>query len=196
MQNNNLRYLNCQTTEQLIAYTQYCFSCGDNFKDFSLGLKVRECFWRDPGAFCFYADCRQQQYFLVKGVLLTMKRFFLPCLLLVLSFPLFSQSTPENSKSNLPARSETNGPTSLNPYSGKSTYAPKENKRTKNRRAKLTPEEDFYQRMQLVAKAKMKQEEEMKKPQYSNPMYFGHKKPPKKRSPKKMKFCKECGIRH
>ena len=27
-------------------------------------------------------------------------------------------------------------------------------------------------------------------------MYFGHKRPPKKRPANKMKFCKECGIRH
>jgi hypothetical protein len=194
MKKNNPRYLNCQTTEQLIAYTQFGFS-GDK-QDFSLGLKVRECFWRNPGAFCFYTECWQQQYFTVQGVLQTMKRFLFPCLFLLLSFPLFSQSTPENSKSNLPARSETNVPTSLNPYSEKSSSAPKEKKRSKSRRSKLTPEEDFYQRMQLVAKAKMKQEEEMKKPQYSNPMYFGHKRPPKKHSPKKMKLCKECGIRH
>jgi hypothetical protein len=196
MKNINLRYLNCQRKEQHVAYTQYGFSSADNFKDFSLGLKVRECFWRNPGAFCFYTPASEQQYLIVSVVLQIMKRGFLPCLLFVLSFPLFSQSTSENSKSNLPARSETNAPTSLNPYSGKSSYAPKEKKRTRSRRTKLTPEEDFYQRMQVVAKAKMKQEEEMKKPQYSNPMYFGHKRPPKKHSPKKMKLCKECGIRH
>lgn len=31
-------------------------------------------------------------------------------------------------------------------------------------------------------------------PQYSNPLYFGHKKPPKKRKVGKKKFCKECGL--
>jgi len=36
----------------------------------------------------------------------------------------------------------------------------------------------------------------MKKPQYSDPTYFGHKKKPKKRPPGKKKFCKECGIYH
>jgi len=39
--------------------------------------------------------------------------------------------------------------------------------------------------------AKMK-----KKPQYSDPLYFGHKKKPKKRPPGKQKYCKECGMRH
>ena len=34
------------------------------------------------------------------------------------------------------------------------------------------------------------------KPQYSNPLYFGHKKKPKKRKRGKQKVCKECGIKH
>ena len=37
---------------------------------------------------------------------------------------------------------------------------------------------------------------EMEKPQYSDPTYFGHKKPPKKRPVGKKKFCKECGMSH
>jgi hypothetical protein len=50
--------------------------------------------------------------------------------------------------------------------------------------------------MELVAKQKRKAEKEMMKPQYSDPTYFGHKRKPKKRHYKKMKYCKECGIRH
>lgn len=37
---------------------------------------------------------------------------------------------------------------------------------------------------------------ELEKPQYSDPMYFGHKKKPKKRPPGKKKFCKECQMWH
>ena len=36
----------------------------------------------------------------------------------------------------------------------------------------------------------------MKKPQYSDPSYFGHKRKPKKRAVGKRKFCKECEIVH
>ena len=36
----------------------------------------------------------------------------------------------------------------------------------------------------------------MKKPQYSDPSYFGHKRKPKKRPVGKRKFCKECEIVH
>jgi hypothetical protein len=50
--------------------------------------------------------------------------------------------------------------------------------------------------MEEVAKAERKAEKEAMKPENSDPLYFGHKRPPKKRSPKKMKYCKVCGIRH
>ena len=36
----------------------------------------------------------------------------------------------------------------------------------------------------------------MKKPQYSDHSYFGHKRKPKKRPVGKRKFCKECEIVH
>ncbi len=37
---------------------------------------------------------------------------------------------------------------------------------------------------------------DMKKPQYTEKMYFGHKNPPKKRPLGKRKHCKECGLTH
>ena len=89
------------------------------------------------------------------------------------------------------------GPTSLTPSLGKErVYAPV--KKTKNLKKGPTysAEEDFYKRMELVAKQKRKAEKEMMKPQYSDPSYFGHKRKPKKHSRKKMKYCRECGIRH
>ena len=57
-------------------------------------------------------------------------------------------------------------------------------------------QKEYADRMQATVKAKRKAEKEMAKPQNSDPMYFGHKRPPKKRPPGKMKFCKVCGIRH
>ncbi len=56
--------------------------------------------------------------------------------------------------------------------------------------------EEFDKRMKANAKASMKMEREMQKPQYSDPTYFGHKKKPKKRPPGKKKFCKVCGMKH
>lgn len=55
---------------------------------------------------------------------------------------------------------------------------------------------EFEQRMKKVAKEHRKRDKEMQKPQYSDPTYFGHKKPPKIRPVGKRKMCKECGIVH
>lgn len=88
-------------------------------------------------------------------------------------------------------------PTSLNPSASKKEkdYVPKE-----SRKAWKGPtyglEQEFYERMEKLEKTRRKEAKMMKKPQYSNPMYFGHKHPPKKRKPSKMKYCKVCGIRH
>lgn len=58
------------------------------------------------------------------------------------------------------------------------------------------PVAEFRQRMKKVYKQKAKEEKLAEKPQYSNPLYFGHKKPPKKRPLGKRKYCEECGIVH
>lgn len=55
---------------------------------------------------------------------------------------------------------------------------------------------EYEERMKTNAKEARKKAKEMEKPQYSDYTYFGHKKKPKKRPPGKMKYCKECGIRH
>lgn len=56
--------------------------------------------------------------------------------------------------------------------------------------------EEYHKRMEANAQRNQKIAKEMEKPQYSDPTYFGHKKPPKKRPPGKKKFCKECGMTH
>lgn len=56
--------------------------------------------------------------------------------------------------------------------------------------------EEFRQRMKDNAKEDKKMARQMRKPQYSDPMYFGHKRKPKKRDVDKRKLCKECGIVH
>ena len=55
---------------------------------------------------------------------------------------------------------------------------------------------EFENRMEANSKRDKKEQKLKEKPQYSDPLYFGHKKKPKKRPPKKRKFCKECGIVH
>jgi hypothetical protein len=87
--------------------------------------------------------------------------------------------------------------TSLEPYYPKEKQVPKKaKKKSSSKGATYESEQQYYERMAKVFKEKEKAEKEMMKPQYSNPMYFGHKRPPKKHKRGKMKFCKECGLRH
>ena len=55
---------------------------------------------------------------------------------------------------------------------------------------------EYEDRMKSNVKKYKKQARLMKKPQYSDPSYFGHKRKPKKRAPGKRKLCKECEIVH
>lgn len=66
----------------------------------------------------------------------------------------------------------------------------------KRLKTKHTPEYEFYARVEAAAKEKQRMLKKMAAPQYSNPLYFGHKRPPKRHEAHKMRYCKECGIRH
>jgi hypothetical protein len=57
-------------------------------------------------------------------------------------------------------------------------------------------QKEYYERVESVMNARKKTARLMQKPQYSDPMYFGHRRPPKKHSVRNMRFCRECGIRH
>ena len=54
----------------------------------------------------------------------------------------------------------------------------------------------YEDRMKQVAKDIKKSMRKLKKPQYSDKSYFGHKRPPKKRPLSRRKLCKVCGIVH
>lgn len=99
-----------------------------------------------------------------------------------------------------PSRSRQTSKGADNSYRPGPTQYPAESPyKTKNRwwrKRTVDPVKEYYERMEDVAKAYKKAERLSRKPQYSNPLYFGHKRPPKKHSPGKMRYCKECGIRH
>ena len=88
----------------------------------------------------------------------------------------------------------------MQPNSVDPNYQRQESKQKKTKHSTVkpsrNPEQEFYERMAEIEKTRRKNERIMDDPQYSDPMYFGHKKPPKKHKPGKMKFCKVCGIRH
>lgn len=88
------------------------------------------------------------------------------------------------------------GPTSLDPFP-KERHPPKDaRKRAETKGPTYNSEREYYERVEALGKTRRKNEKMLMTPQYSDPSYFGHKRPPKKRPANKMKFCKECGIRH
>lgn len=66
----------------------------------------------------------------------------------------------------------------------------------KKQRSDVEEMADYRKQMKKRLQQKAREQEMAAKPQYSDPLYFGHKKPPKKRKVGKKKFCKECGMRH
>lgn len=67
-------------------------------------------------------------------------------------------------------------------------------KSTPNKKIEST--ELFEERMKAVAKQKEKEAKMAEKPEYSDKLYFGHKRPPKRRKPGKKKYCKICEFAH
>jgi hypothetical protein len=120
------------------------------------------------------------------------------CILLLILFSLtiVSYGQSRKKKKNKSAKPPAEQPSALNPGPSEKMYGPKASKKKSSKGATYSAERDFYDRMEELEKTKRKNEKQAAKPQYSDPMYFGHKKPPKKHKPGKMKYCKECGLRH
>lgn len=87
-------------------------------------------------------------------------------------------------------------PNSLKPNLPTKVYAPKTEKKKKTKGPTYDARNKFYDRMEENSRNRRKSEKAKLTPQYTEFQYFGHRKPPKKRPPEKMKYCKICGIRH
>lgn len=126
-----------------------------------------------------------------------MLRFPLIIVLVLLCTTVSFAQSKKKKRSKKPQRTEQQS-NSLSPYFPSENYEPekKGSKSKKKKSRKPTAVDDFYDRREEVARARVKAEKELAKPQYSDPSYFGHKRKPKKRPPHKMKFCKVCEIRH
>ena len=70
------------------------------------------------------------------------------------------------------------------------------NKKADGRTLPYETRADFEKRMKIVAKRKAAEARMKKKPQYSNNLYFGHKRKPKKHKLGKKKYCKICEFAH
>ena len=121
-------------------------------------------------------------------------------LIIILSMFMLSAQAQlfKRKKKNTQTQSAQSGsqPTSLNPSAPEKKYGAKKTKKGKLADPTYGSEAAYFKRMKELPKIRRKNEKMMDKPQYSDPSYFGHKRPPKKRPVGKMKFCKECGLRH
>jgi uncharacterized protein HemX len=106
----------------------------------------------------------------------------------------YGQLFKKKKKKHIAAPAQQQQPTTLNPLPQRD-YAPKASRQGAKRQT-YSAEQRFYERMEQLEKTKRKNEKLSQKPQYSDPSYFGHKRPPKKRKAGKLKYCRECGIRH
>ena len=123
------------------------------------------------------------------------KRCIILFFLFLVTIVSYGQSNKKKRK-NKSSKAPVEQPSALNPGESEKVYAPKKASGKPSKGATYNAERDFYERMEELEKSKRKNEKLAMKPQYSDPMYFGHKKPPKKHKPGKMKYCKECGLRH
>jgi hypothetical protein len=114
--------------------------------------------------------------------------------LLLISVSSFAQSR----KQRKAEAAQQGNPTSLDPspQEEKRTLPKHVRKKAESKGPTYNNEREYYERVEALGKTRRKNEKMLMTPQYSDPTYFGHKRPPKKRPPHKMKFCKECGIRH
>jgi hypothetical protein len=93
----------------------------------------------------------------------------------------------------------TDQPTTLNPGSSNAPTMSQRHAGKKEKNSKgptYNAQKEFEDRMQARAKTYRKNEKMLMRRQFNDPSYFGHKHKPKKHSASKMKYCKECGIRH
>ena len=116
-----------------------------------------------------------------------------------------AQSKKNKVKSNKEAPASTeyeNFPSSKNPGSNEAMHknarrSAKKGSSKNNLMHQLDQKvEEYHQRVKEAQKRYKKMARVSKKPQYSDPTYFGHKRKPKKRPPGKKKLCKECQIVH
>lgn len=124
-------------------------------------------------------------------------RLFLLFILMVGSSLGYSQLNPDFSGPfpKTQAIQDTEGPKVVH---RKGFFSSKKAKSLKVKKQKVThsAQYEFYERVEQAARDHQKQLKKFSKPQYTNFLYYGHRRLPKRRPPHKMRFCNECGIRH
>ena len=99
---------------------------------------------------------------------------------------------------SLAAYSQEEVPNSREPGKKQAVHSSRHAKAPRHRKqnVKHTPQYEFYKRVEEAAKEKQRILRYLSRPQFADHRHFGHKRPPKRRAPNKMRYCNECGIRH
>ena len=92
------------------------------------------------------------------------------------------------------ARGQSTLPDSRGPGKKQGHYAPAA--KAKKGNVKHSARYEFYKRVEKAAREKQWALKKLSKAQFADPRYFGHKRMPLRRASHKMRYCKECGIRH
>lgn len=130
-------------------------------------------------------------------------RLLLTFAILTVALTSFGQDLTRKEKKAARRGTAVNQPNSLNPAADDEMelVAPKVKERKSKQRSKSdgitrNAQKEYDDRMAARAKTYRYNERMLMKPQYANPAYFGHKRKPKRHAPGKIRYCKECGIRH
>ncbi|MGB3181545.1 MAG: hypothetical protein WBB45_09155 [Cyclobacteriaceae bacterium] len=122
------------------------------------------------------------------------------CLAVLLLFVISACSKSNNSFTSFGGDSQfqMDAPSAKDPGGEKRGFwgSPKTSGVEYDARYRKQREKDQKKREKALRKKYRKQAKMAEDPQYSDPMYFGHKRPPKKRKPGKKKFCKVCEMVH
>jgi hypothetical protein len=129
------------------------------------------------------------------------KKFVMRYIVLILLFMgsvsvVLSQSKKERKKQKQEVQTQKHQPSSRDPGSSDNLFRGERRFSKSGNSLEAKAVQEYQQRMKKNAKKYNKIERQKDKPQYSDPMYFGHKRKPKKRPVGKRKFCKVCGIEH
>jgi len=131
------------------------------------------------------------------GRKLFVMRYVLLILLLIGSVSMVhSQSEKDRKKQKQEIQVPKHSPSSRDPGSSDNLFRGERKFSKSGNSLEAKAVQEYQQRMKQNTRKYNKIERQKDNPQYSDPMYFGHKRKPKKRPVGKRKFCKVCGIEH
>jgi len=117
----------------------------------------------------------------------------------LIALPLLTVAIVANAQNSRdPSQNSGTSATTVEPKHQRDAFTHHKVKPFKWKRQKVThtAQYEYYRRVELAAKEHQRVLRKLHKPQYMDFLYYGHKRKPVKHPPGKLRYCKECGIRH